>query len=183
MIDDLDSDFDDHPSLDASLEDFEHDTNGTSPIFGLPSQHSGFRDDDGDDDDSEDNDSDEGVRERWSPPGFRPYGYARGNSWDHRQSYKRGDISDRHRSPGLKSSALNSPFHSREPSPQVEGAVEDPIKKENATISQTVGKHQQASRSSSLAETNRVGGSVNQLSNCMFFFFLALSQLSQDILI
>ena len=49
-IEELEGLFDDHPSLDASLQDFEpgsSDTNDPSspsaPRFGYPSQHSGFR--------------------------------------------------------------------------------------------------------------------------------------------
>lgn len=43
-MDELLHEFDAHPSLQASLEDFEHDER--SPVFGLPSQHSGFRSED-----------------------------------------------------------------------------------------------------------------------------------------
>lgn len=62
-IDDLDNAFDDHPSLTASIENFED----RSPILNLPSQHSGFR---AEKEESElDDRSSTGAP--WSPPGFR----------------------------------------------------------------------------------------------------------------
>ena len=59
--------FDDHPSLDASLQDFEPEgsENGLSPRFGYPSHHSGFRSDT----DSELADSLSGGG--YSPPAWR----------------------------------------------------------------------------------------------------------------
>jgi hypothetical protein len=44
-IEELENLFDDHPSLDASLQDFEPGSSeiGQSPRFGYPSHHSGFR--------------------------------------------------------------------------------------------------------------------------------------------
>jgi hypothetical protein len=46
-IEELEGLFDDHPSLDASLQDFEPGSSeiGQSPRFGYPSHHSGFRSD------------------------------------------------------------------------------------------------------------------------------------------
>ena len=46
-IEELEGLFDDHPSLDASLQDFEPGSSeiGQSPHFGYPSHHSGFRSD------------------------------------------------------------------------------------------------------------------------------------------
>ncbi|RDW94607.1 hypothetical protein BP5796_00370 [Coleophoma crateriformis] len=71
-IDELERDFDDHPSLDVSLQDFEHPGSHSdvlSPTFGyLPSQHSGFRSDS----DSEMADSISGGR--FSPPAWRREG-------------------------------------------------------------------------------------------------------------
>lgn len=67
-IEELETVFDDHPSLDASLQDFEPGSNSDvlSPRFGyLPSQHSGFRSDT----DSEMADSVSGGR--YSPPAWR----------------------------------------------------------------------------------------------------------------
>lgn len=69
-MDDLEVMFDDHPSLDASLRDFDHasaDLN-MSPRFGnlYPSVHSGFRSD------SEDERSDVSESNgNYSPPAFR----------------------------------------------------------------------------------------------------------------
>ncbi|TAQ84779.1 hypothetical protein B7494_g6902 [Chlorociboria aeruginascens] len=66
-IDELENIFDDHPSLDASLQDFEPGSSeiGRSPQFGYPSHHSGFRSDT----DSEMADSVSGGG--YSPPAWR----------------------------------------------------------------------------------------------------------------
>ncbi|KAL8788097.1 MAG: hypothetical protein Q9213_001855 [Squamulea squamosa] len=61
-MDNLDA-FDDHPSLSASLEDFEH--NDRSPTFGMPSQHSGFKLEESE---PEGDSNSEGP---WSPPAWR----------------------------------------------------------------------------------------------------------------
>lgn len=68
---------DDHPSLSASLEDFEN--NERSPVFGVPSQHSGFKSEESEDDD-------EPVSEDpWSPPAWRQQKAAGG--WYRHQPY------------------------------------------------------------------------------------------------
>ena len=101
--------YDDHPSLSASLEDFEH--NERSPVFGLPSQHSGFKS-------SEDSESeDEPVSEEpWSPPAWRQQNAAGG--WYGHNPY-----------PNSKNNTLLQPSasasHSRGTSPQYESAKED----------------------------------------------------------
>lgn len=121
MLDELDNVFDDHPSLDASLEDFENNSNAhRSPVFGLPSQHSGFRSEesDGEEDDATPN------GDRWSPPGLRQYEHAQqNNGWYRRQPYMRKVDHDRLL---LKPTVGLSPSLSREPSPQYEDAVESP---------------------------------------------------------
>lgn len=120
MLDELDNVFDDHPSLDASLEDFENNSHAhRSPVYGLPSQHSGFRsqDSDGEDEDATPN------GERWSPPGFRRYDYVQGSGWYRHQPYLRKVDSDRL---SHKPSTALSPSQSREPSPQFEDANESP---------------------------------------------------------
>ncbi|KAI9811249.1 MAG: hypothetical protein M1827_005581 [Pycnora praestabilis] len=91
-IEDLDGMFDEHPSLSASLESFEHDR---SPLFGIPSHHSGFK--------SEESESD--STGPWSPP-------ARGNGWYRHQPYH-------------KEHPRRSVNASREPSPQYESAPEE----------------------------------------------------------
>ena len=83
-FDDLDNAFDDHSSLAPSIEDFEEQQQ-RSPLFGLPSQHSGFR--------SEPPDSEPDAAssngEPWSPPGFR--GHSRGGSgWFRHDPYSIG---------------------------------------------------------------------------------------------
>lgn len=120
MLDELDTVFDDHPSLDASLEDFEANSHAHRPtVYGLPSQHSGFRSEESD---AEDEDATPNG-ERWSPPGFRRYDYVQGSGWYRRQPYSRKVDSDR---PSLKPTLTLSPSHSREASPQFEDAVELP---------------------------------------------------------
>ncbi|KAI9934988.1 hypothetical protein ASPWEDRAFT_663686 [Aspergillus wentii DTO 134E9] len=120
MLDELDNVFDDHPSLDASLEDFENNSNAhRSPMFGLPSQHSGFRSEEseGEEEDLTPN------GERWSPPGFRRYDYVQGSGWYRHQPYLRKIDQDRL---SLKPTVGLSPSQSREPSPQYEDALESP---------------------------------------------------------
>jgi hypothetical protein len=114
-IDELDNTFDDHPSLSASLEDFE-EQQARSPLFDLPSQHSGFK--------SEPEDSDIEIDERsitgapWSPPGFQRHarGGSRGaGSWFRHDPY------------GITAHRLDlrpsmSPSRSRQTSPEYEDA-------------------------------------------------------------
>ncbi|KAH2939880.1 hypothetical protein KXW15_005263 [Aspergillus fumigatus] len=122
---------DDHPSLDASLEDFENNSNAhRSPVFGLPSQHSGFR--------SEESECEEEDTtpngERWSPPGFRRYDYVQGSGWYRHQPYVRKGENDR---PVLKPTVGVSPSLSREASPQYEDAIETPLVKKRSESADT----------------------------------------------
>ncbi|KAI9699949.1 MAG: hypothetical protein M1836_002483 [Candelina mexicana] len=94
-MEDLEGIFDDHPSLSASLEDFEHNDT-RSPVFAIPSQHSGFK--------SEASGSDSSGP--WSPPAWR-----RTNAWQRDQPYQEELV-------------RSSPSRSREPSPQYESATE-----------------------------------------------------------
>ncbi|KAJ5627098.1 hypothetical protein N7528_004525 [Penicillium herquei] len=130
MLEDLDKEFDDHPSLDASLEDFENNSNAhRSPLF-LPSQHSGFR--------SEESDGEMDEPEpavRWSPPGFHPHEAGlrhidyQGSGWYRHQPYSRkgGNLDERLELRPTMGHSL-SPSMSREPSPQYEDALEVPRK-------------------------------------------------------
>lgn len=124
MLDELDNVFDDHPSLDASLEDFENNSNAhRSPLFGLPSQHSGFRSEDSDGEIDDPN-----ANERWSPPGLRQHDYVQGSGWYRHQPYPRqGNMNERLELRPTIGLSL-SPSMSREPSPQYEDALEDPNK-------------------------------------------------------
>lgn len=83
-IEELEGLFDDHPSLDASLQDFEPGSCeiGQSPHFGYPSHHSGFRSDT----ESENGDSISGGR--YSPPAWRRDGNGNRSSgfWNNRSS-------------------------------------------------------------------------------------------------
>ena len=113
-IDNIDAMFDDHPSLSASLEDFEHNENRSpvSPTFGIPSQHSGFKSDESE----ADAESSEGP---WSPPGGSPTAWRRDSGvggWYRHQPYLQENQSP-------KPSA--SPSRSRNTSPQYESARED----------------------------------------------------------
>lgn len=98
--------FDDHPSLSASLEDFEH--NDRSPTFALPSQHSGFKSDESE------ADPDSTSEGPWSPPAWRRQSAAAG--WYRHQPYLHDNL-------GRRPSA--SPSHSKETSPQYESAKEE----------------------------------------------------------
>lgn len=101
-IDLLDQAFDDHPSLSASLEDYEHHED-PSPLLPLPSQHSGFKSD------SSETGADTNADEPWSPPGWRNQGAS--NSWYRHQPYQ-------HPIPHLKPPHTAS--RSRETSPAYE---------------------------------------------------------------
>lgn len=119
MLDDLDNVFDDHPSLDASLEDFENNSNARrSPTFGLPSQHSGFRSES----DGEEDDTIHGGR--WSPPGCRGHDFVPGSGWYRHQPYERKPDPDKLLS--LQPTVGIRQSQSREPSPQYEDAHEMP---------------------------------------------------------
>lgn len=122
MLDELDHVFDDHPSLEASLEDFENNSR-RSPLFGMPSQHSGFR--------SEESDGEEEdpppPEPRWSPPGLRQHDYVPDSGWYRHQPYPRDKKAINERLHLKPTVGLNlSPSQSREPSPQYEDALEGP---------------------------------------------------------
>ena len=102
--------FDDHPSLSASLESVE-DRPRYSPMFGLPSQHSGFK---SEPEDSE-GDDDLSSGEPWSPPGF-PSHRRSGSGWYRHDPYGDGNRYS------LKPSV--SPGRSRQTSPEYEDAPE-----------------------------------------------------------
>ncbi|KAL8694388.1 MAG: hypothetical protein Q9218_000954 [Villophora microphyllina] len=104
-MDNLDA-FDDHPSLSASLEDFEH--HDRSPTFGLPSQHSGFKSEDSE---PEGDSVSEGP---WSPPAWRRQTAEAG--WYRHQPYTQDS---RHLKPSV------SPSRSRTTSPPFQSIRED----------------------------------------------------------
>lgn len=102
-IDELEDAFDDHPSLDASLQDFEpgDSENGQSPRFGYPSHHSGFR-----------SDSDSEMAGSLSPGRFSPPAWRReGNGNRNAGFWNRGSNILGKRS-----------YDSRESSPEYESA-------------------------------------------------------------
>ena len=114
MDDILDNAFDDHPSVTASLEDFEEQPAQRSPLlFDLPSQHSGFRSERDDTSDLDDRSSSGGP---WSPPGFRQTrsSAARTSGWFRHDPYG----SRPHLQPPT------SPSRSRQTSPEYEDAME-----------------------------------------------------------
>ncbi|OAX77941.1 hypothetical protein ACJ72_07755, partial [Emergomyces africanus] len=126
-LEQLDHVFDDHPSLTASLEDFE-DSSRPSPLFDLPSQHSGFRSENINEHDPE-TDIDSSAGEPWSPPGYKQRRYllqqqqfppTTGSTWYRHQPYLRDK-------PDLKPPYDCSPLLSREVSPQYEDALEKPM--------------------------------------------------------
>ncbi|KAL8836766.1 MAG: hypothetical protein Q9176_006089 [Flavoplaca citrina] len=97
---------DDHPSLSASLEDFEH--NDRSPTFGMPSQHSGFKSEESE---PEGDSTSEGP---WSPPAWRRQVADAG--WYRHQPHAQDN---RHLKPSI------SPSRSRHTSPQYQNAQEE----------------------------------------------------------
>ena len=99
--------FDDHPSLSASLEDFEHNE-PASPTFRLPSQHSGFKLEDSE----QENESN--SEEPWSPPAWK--NPPSNSGWYRHQPYLQQNSH-------LRRSM--SPVKSRELSPEYESAKED----------------------------------------------------------
>ncbi|KAI9807029.1 MAG: hypothetical protein M1825_005746 [Sarcosagium campestre] len=106
--------FDDHPSLSASLEDFEHHANfsesGQSPALNIASHHSGFyKSEDGD------GDSHIGSDGPFSPPALRFGLGSESGGWSSHRPYQQDPISRR-----LADSARGS----REASPQYESAPE-----------------------------------------------------------
>lgn len=103
----LDTPFDDHPSVTASLEDFEEQER-RSPLFGLPSQHSGFRSDN----ESSEMDDQSSAGAPWSPPGFR-HRNTNASGWFRQDPY--GVYALR---------PSTSPSRSRQPSPEYEDAQE-----------------------------------------------------------
>ena len=105
--------YESHPSLSASLEDFENNDQ-PSPVFRVPSQHSGFK--------SEESEADAASNSEgpWSPPGWKRSDA--GSGWYRHQPYLQDG-------PNLR--FLASASRSREASPQYESATED---KEDLTI-------------------------------------------------
>ncbi|KAK5943963.1 hypothetical protein PMZ80_003244 [Knufia obscura] len=107
MMPHLDEPFHDDISLAASEEDYAAQR---SPIFGIPSQHSGFR--------SEQSESEADDRSSnhapWSPPGFRAQQRAIASSWLRQDPYSRMP----HLRPPM------SPSRSRQASPEYQDAQE-----------------------------------------------------------
>ncbi|MCJ1309100.1 hypothetical protein MMC25_002755 [Agyrium rufum] len=121
-------DDDDHPSLDASLDDFEAEE---SPRFALPSQHSGFKSDDISDKEHESNS--EGP---WSPSWKKR---EVGSGWYRHQPYLQESPMPRsspsHRSSPLRESRYSA-SRSRESS--FESAMEDEEEDNDITIAARV---------------------------------------------
>ena len=78
-IHNLDRMFESHPSVTASLEDFEH-SEKNSPMIRLPSHHSGFRDD------SSEPDNDSTSEGPWSPTGWKG-AIGSGSGWYRHRPY------------------------------------------------------------------------------------------------
>ncbi|KAI4221263.1 MAG: hypothetical protein L6R36_007025 [Xanthoria steineri] len=104
-MDNLDT-FDDHPSLSASLEDFE--PNDRSPNFGMPSQQSGFKSEESE---PEGDSNSEGP---WSPPAWRKQVADAG--WYRHQPYAQ---ENHHLKPSI------SPSRSRRTSPPCRSAKDE----------------------------------------------------------
>ena len=111
LMDDLDNGFDDRASLTASIEDVE-EYQRRSPLFDVPSQHSGFRSEAGE----SDIDDRSSTGAPWSPPGFRPQlrrAHPTGSGWFAHDPYRRLNLR-----PSV------SPSHSRQTSPEYQDAQE-----------------------------------------------------------
>lgn len=144
-LDDLDGVFDDHPSLSASLEDFEEHPSPRTPLFGmLPSQHSGFRShgmSEEPDVDEEDvggfTETASNMTDPWSPPLLGRHLFYQqqkvnhnnqhcsptnmsGSAWYRQQPFLRN-------MPDLRPPEVDSPARSRDVSPQYEDAPEKPL--------------------------------------------------------
>ncbi|KAI9844525.1 MAG: hypothetical protein M1838_002152 [Thelocarpon superellum] len=114
--------FDDHPSLSASLEDFEHNGGYSDhiqqPLLHIPSHHSGFYQ--SDDGESELPESDSGGP--WSPPisaRFDIRNRGRGGGWEVRTRAERSPTAHAHQT-------ISPARSSREPSPEYEDARDEP---------------------------------------------------------
>jgi hypothetical protein len=106
-IDDLDHHFDDHPSVVDSLEDYE-ETERRSPLWGLPSQHSGFKSEH----EGSEIDDQSSAGAPWSPPGFRNRN-ANASGWFRQDPYGRYTLRP-----------SQSPSRSRQTSPEYLDAQE-----------------------------------------------------------
>ncbi|KAK2758279.1 hypothetical protein FQN54_004125 [Arachnomyces sp. PD_36] len=127
--------FDDHPSLSASLEDFEENNHNNRnndstnnaryiprPPFTIPSQHSGFRSDDSTNHDNDDVDIDIDLDANpdldadltsstspWSPPGAKHHHKHPGSAWYRHQPYRDADREHfKHLKPGPQLVATTS---------------------------------------------------------------------------
>lgn len=103
-IEELEQMFEEHPSLDASLQDFEPTSSeigqlSPSPRFGYPSHHSGFRSD------SESEMADSVSGGRYSPPAWRRDGNGNRSSgfWNRTTLGKRSREDSRESSPEYES--------------------------------------------------------------------------------
>lgn len=89
--------FDEHNSLDDSLEELGHGDQ-SSPLFGLPSQHSGFK---SSEEESSEQEEDVVSEEPWSPPAWRSSNPAGG--WYRHQPYPQDEQKSRHSVSGSRS--------------------------------------------------------------------------------
>ncbi|KAG9246510.1 hypothetical protein BJ878DRAFT_279912 [Calycina marina] len=154
-IEELETLFNEHPSLNASLQDFEHrsiDLNHhthlyspqTSPRFGyLPSQHSGFRSE------SDSEPAPSNYRGRYSPPAWRREGNGHRSSgfWNRqvREEMSRGsspeyESADDGREATLEAArktrlptGSSSPEKRRSPSPEKLGGANGQVEREETT--------------------------------------------------
>lgn len=112
LLEEMDSIFEDHPSLNASLQDFEHGSDPGSPVlpqFAYPLHHSGYQS--GYRTESEDGMTSEASTGNYSPPAFRRIngGNQRDSGW-----WRKGE------------DLLNGRF-SRDTSPDYESAIEEDL--------------------------------------------------------
>ncbi|KAL9103386.1 MAG: hypothetical protein Q9163_001562 [Psora crenata] len=108
---------DDRTSLTGSLDDFSNEGEQRSPVFGLPSQHSGFRSSDESEEEQEVGEA-ASDNSAWSPPMSTWRQPTSAGGWYRHQPYTQNPTH-------LKASKSGSGSRSRESSPQYESAVED----------------------------------------------------------
>ena len=160
--------FDDHPSVDASLEDFEYNSPVENHLFPDGFYLSDIEDSSSSSLPSDDNESSSEdqltVQRPWSPAGIHPYDYVRGQSWSQRyESSMSRDISDRLL--GLNSGRRE---HPRTPAttaeqPRTPTTTTAPLESASTTIAP------ESTRATAAQETS--SSQSDNLKNCMYCFF------------
>ncbi|MBE7179842.1 MAG: hypothetical protein INR71_01320 [Terriglobus roseus] len=157
---DMNALLDSHPSLAASLEDFEHDDmrsrTSQSPMFGIPSQHSGFRD-------PSESEAESEPHAPWSPPAWRK----ESSGWYQRHAFSHSRSGSRELSPPYRDAtsarsgsrdhdltlARNIPLPAspEKMTPRSTVDPEDPEEEEDTQLANAPAKDHVSSRDTSMA--------------------------------